>query len=115
MSIAEAWIPEDTFALRLMAVRQRCGWTNVEKAAKACGITGQSWRDWEAGKSHPRDALAVCRKIAAKAGCSAAWLAFGGEAQKLKFLNAGITGVFLNPEPELPFPANDPGHLASVK
>jgi transcriptional regulator with XRE-family HTH domain len=87
MSVAEAvdWIPEDTFAARLALVRVHRGWRNVKAAADACGITRQNWSNWEGGKM-PRDTLAVCRKIAAVAGCDVRWLAFGGELQKLKFL-----------------------------
>lgn len=76
--VGEPWVPSDTFAARLALIRQHLGGWNVKKAADYCGIDDQSWRNWEAGKGHPRDYEHVCRKIAEATGCDRKWLAAGG-------------------------------------
>lgn len=94
----QGWVPEDTFGSRLALVRQRMGW-NVTEAAEACGLSDESWRQWERGRK-PRDYEAVVTKIAVKTGCSRAWLTFGsgefplrGERQRpaLRAIDGGRT------------------------
>lgn len=81
--VPRPWIPNDTFAVRLAAIRVALGeisgtgaW-NVKKAATFCGVDAGSWRNWEASK-HPQDYIAVCNKIARKVGCDLDWLVRGG-------------------------------------
>lgn len=69
------WIPADTFGLRLSAVRQVMGW-NITQAAQACGLSAQSWWNWERGGSC-RDVLAVVTAIAKATGVDRNWLAWG--------------------------------------
>lgn len=76
---SDPWVPEDTFGARLALVRQHKGW-NVLEAAEACGITDQTWRNWEAGGS-PRRFEEVARKIADASGCSYRWLLVGAGYQ----------------------------------
>lgn len=75
----DAWVPADTFAARLALVRQSMGGWNVKKAAAHCGLDDGSWRNWEAGKGHPRDYERICRRIADSTGCDLRWLMAGGE------------------------------------
>jgi transcriptional regulator with XRE-family HTH domain len=83
------WVPEDTFGARLALVRQHLGW-NVTEAATACGLTGQSWHNWEAG-SLPRDLVGTAAKIAEATGCEARWLVLG---QNWKMMNGADLQVF---------------------
>ena len=46
---------------------------NVSQAARACGVSDESWRNWERGHS-PRNEVAVARQIAEATGCSIEWL-----------------------------------------
>jgi transcriptional regulator with XRE-family HTH domain len=74
---AEPWVPADTFGARLALVRQVCEW-NVAEAAKACGVSHSSWRNWEHTSTSPRNLEEVARKIAAVTGCEWTWLMVGG-------------------------------------
>lgn len=76
----EPWVPEDTFGSRLARIRQRIGW-NVKEAADHCGITDQTWRNWEDG-GMPRDFPATCAKIADRTGCNLKWLMLGDQNWK---------------------------------
>ena len=73
-----AWVPVDTFAARLALLRQHLGGWNVKRAADACGLDDQKWRNWEAGRTKPRDLEAVARQIADATGCDVRWLLAGG-------------------------------------
>ncbi|MDX6273063.1 MAG: hypothetical protein QOJ92_273 [Frankiales bacterium] len=70
-----AWVPENTFAMRLAMVRARQKW-NCAKAGEACGIDGESWRLYERGR-RPFGYEDVCRKIADATGCDFVWLLTG--------------------------------------
>lgn len=71
------WVPTDaTFAARLAMVRHRMGW-NLKDAALVCGIAPATWRLWELEGTQPRDLLAVCKPIAARAHCEYWWLVLG--------------------------------------
>ena len=72
------WVPLDTFGARLALLRQSLGGWNVKRAADACELDDQKWRNWEAGKTKPRDLEAVARQIADATGCSYVWLMTGG-------------------------------------
>lgn len=71
----EPWVPEDTFGDRLARIRRRMSW-NVSEAATACGVSHQSWRNWEAG-GLPRDLYETAHGIAEATGCSERWLLMG--------------------------------------
>ena len=71
------WVPAtDSFAVRLVLVRHEMGW-NAKEAALACGISPQSWREWELSGRRPRDYEGVCKQIAARTQCDLIWLMTG--------------------------------------
>lgn len=76
--IPAPWVPLDTFGARLAVLRQHLGGWNVKRAADACGLDDQKWRNWEAGKSKPRDLEGVARQIADATGVDYVWLMAGG-------------------------------------
>lgn len=77
MATVYRWVPDiDHFAVRLVLVRHQMGW-NAKEAALACGISPQSWREWELGGRRPRDYEGVCRQIAERTGCDLIWLMVG--------------------------------------
>ena len=78
VAVVEEWIPEDTFGARLALIRQHLGGWNVARTAELCGLDDQRWRNWEAGRSRPRDYPLVCRQIAARTGVSFIWVLAGG-------------------------------------
>lgn len=92
-SISDDWVPRDTFGARLALVRQTLGGWNVKRAADACGVDDQSWRNWEAGKGTPRDYEMVCRKIADATGCDYRWLMAGGPLRSRCFAVPAAQGV----------------------
>jgi transcriptional regulator with XRE-family HTH domain len=59
-------------------MRADAGGLNVKRAADRCGLSDESWRNWEAGRTHPRDYLTVCRRISAGLGYDMRWIAMGG-------------------------------------
>lgn len=71
-------IPLDTFGARLAIVRQYLGGWNVTRAANACGIDDQTWRNWEAGRNPPRDYPRICQIISDSLGIDYTWLMVGG-------------------------------------
>ena len=75
---ATPWVPIDTFGARLALLRQALGGWNVKRTADACELDDQKWRNWEAGKSKPRDLEGVARQIADATGCDYVWLMAGG-------------------------------------
>lgn len=79
-SVADPWIPEDTFGARLARLRQALGGWNVKRAADFCGLPDASWHNWEAGRSTPRDLITVCRKIHDATGVNYIWLIAGSPA-----------------------------------
>jgi len=74
---ATHWVPDtDNFSVRLVLVRHAMGW-NAKEAALACGISPQSWREWELSGRRPRDYEGVCKQIAVRTGCNLIWLMAG--------------------------------------
>lgn len=69
------WVPEDSFGIRLIAIRKAQGWTQ-EQAAAICEVDDGSWSNWENG-SRPRGMDVVVRKIAARTGVNRDWLMWG--------------------------------------
>lgn len=70
------WVPQDTFGARLALVRQARRW-NISEAAEACGLIGESWRNWEHGRP-PRSMNEVVVAISEATGCDREWLMWGG-------------------------------------
>lgn len=74
------WTADDsTFGARLALIRQRMGWGNVEKAAKACGISTETWRSWERDNREPHRPATVAKQISGATGCDYYWLLVGPE------------------------------------
>lgn len=69
------WIPANTFASRLIQVRQARDLSQLD-AAKRCGLDDGSWSNWEHG-TKPRDMARVVRQICDGLGVDRDWLAFG--------------------------------------
>ena len=88
-AVEQAWVPQDTVGARLALVRQHMRW-NVTEAAEACGVTPNSWRNWEADKS-PRDWPRTAVKISRVTGCDYRWLVGGGELRAMGY-NHDIAG-----------------------
>lgn len=96
------WIPRDSFGVRLAMLRVELGGLNVKKAAELCGLKDQSWRNWEAGDSAPRDYEAVTAKIAAATGCDLYWLRAGGDLKSRCSSGTPWSGPHLSVVPDLP-------------
>jgi transcriptional regulator with XRE-family HTH domain len=74
---ATQWVPDTSnFGVRLVLVRHEMGW-NAKEAALACGISPQSWREWEMSGRRPRDYEGICKRIAARTQCNLIWLLAG--------------------------------------
>lgn len=72
----------------------------MKEAALACGLTHQSWRNWEAGGS-PQKYEEICDKIAEYSGCDPRWLKAGGPIIRWFTDPDAVTCDYT---PELPFP-----------
>lgn len=72
----DAGVPADTLALRLAIVRFVKG-LSAEEAARLIGVSGQTWRNWEEGKSGA-DKPWMLSHIARTFGVDEAWLRDGG-------------------------------------
>jgi DNA-binding XRE family transcriptional regulator len=96
------WVPRDSFGVRLAMIRIELGGLNVKKAAEMCGINDQSWRNWEAGGSTPRDYETITAKIAAATGCDLHWLRAGGDLRSRCSSANGQVGRHLSVVPDPP-------------
>ncbi len=75
------WVPDtDAFSVRLVLIRHQMGW-NAKEAAVACGISPQSWREWEIYGRKPRNYVGVCKQIAERTKCDLVWLMTGIPSQ----------------------------------
>lgn len=92
---SEPFIPPDSFALRLMALRHALKLTQQQAAAR-CGLDDGSWSNWENGVT-PRGMDIVVGKIVAGLGADRDWLMWGGgvRGQNLKKMN--LAGLRLMP------------------
>ena len=73
----ETWIPRtDDFGARLALVRWKMGW-NLKEAALACGLSPQSWREWEMQGRAPRNQVEVSEKISERTGVDDYWILTG--------------------------------------
>lgn len=79
----DPWVPEDTFAVRLGIVRVALGGLNIKEAATLCGISPESWRRWEDGKS-PRNLDDTCWQIHQHTGIDYGWLMMGGPLTSIR-------------------------------
>lgn len=76
IEVEEPFIPEDTFGLRLIALRNHLQLTQAEIAAR-CGLDDGSWSNWERG-AKPRGMDRTVRKISDAMGVDRDWLMWGG-------------------------------------
>jgi len=66
-----------TFGARLALIRQRMGWGNIAKAARACDLPVDTWRNWETGVSEPLRLTTIAKQIVGATGCDYLWLVHG--------------------------------------
>lgn len=71
-------IPEDTFEARLAMARFHAGNISAREAALRVGVSGQAWRNWEAGTSPGAHQPAMLAFIAQQLGVDEDWLRNGG-------------------------------------
>lgn len=76
--VGEHDVPHDTFELRLAIARFHAGNISANEAAMLVGVSGQAWRNWEAGKSPGARKPAMLRFIAEQLGVDEGWLRDGG-------------------------------------
>lgn len=74
---AEGWVPEDSFALRLVIVRRQSGDLSQVEAAERCGLKPSTWATWENG-ARPRGMDKVVESIHRGLGTNKVWLMWGG-------------------------------------
>lgn len=79
----EPFIPEDTFGLRLVALRTHLKLTQAEIAAR-CDLDDGSWSNWERG-AKPRGMDQIVRKISDALGVDRDWLMWGGSLRTGSF------------------------------
>lgn len=79
-----SWVAsDDTFGARLALIRQKMGW-NIAKAARECGLDGESWRLWEQAGREPSRLITICMAIATRTGCDYMWLVHGPSGAMLR-------------------------------
>ncbi len=71
----EAWVPRQTFGIRLILIRRELGFT-VKQAAERCGIHYATWSTWENG-AKPADLVRAVTDIANALGVDRDWLMWG--------------------------------------
>lgn len=76
------WVPEDTFATRLIQARRHMKLTQ-EDAAALCGINAKTWNTWEHG-TKPQGMNDVVRKIHKGLGVDPGWLMWGAEGRQTR-------------------------------
>jgi DNA-binding XRE family transcriptional regulator len=90
-------IPEWTFGDRLRKIRRDVAYADQGTFAHSIGVTRQAYASWEAGRSQPRDLVALSKRIELLTGVPAAWL-LG--------LNDEGAGTLLKAPPTLTYPAH---------
>jgi len=70
-------VPVDTFDHRLMLARSHAGRLTIQEAATRCGVSHQSWSNWERGRI-PRDKVEIADAIAEGLDIDRDWLLHGG-------------------------------------
>ena len=71
-------MPADTFEMRLAIARFHAGNISAKEAALRVGVSGQAWRNWEAGKSPGAHQPAMLAFIAQQLRVDEDWLRNGG-------------------------------------
>ena len=71
-------VPSDTFEIRLAIARAHAGGISAKEAALRVGVSGQTWRNWEDGKSSAAQKPAMLAYIAQQLGVDETWLRDGG-------------------------------------
>lgn len=94
-----SWIPDaSSFGARLALVRWRMGW-NMKEAARECGITQNSWANWEAG-AHPRNYVESVNRIVLRTRVDKIWLMTGeGSPEGLPGLDSNQEPIGFKPRP----------------
>jgi len=88
----ETGVPLDTFELRLRIARFHAGDLSAEEAGERVGVSGQTWRNWEAG--HYTNAArkpAMLAFIANKLNVREEWLRDGGPLTACPAPDGGTT------------------------
>lgn len=104
----ERWVPEDSFAMRLVLLRRHLRLTQQE-AAQLCDLDDGSWSNWENG-TRPRGMDSVVRKIATATGVDPNWLMWGGPLSE----SLWIAPVIHSLDGQLDFHFDEPPSLAIV-
>jgi transcriptional regulator with XRE-family HTH domain len=73
----DAWVPEDSFGMRLRILRYHLG-LSVEELSERCAVRPATWGKWERGESEPRSLARVIGRIVAATGVNRDWLLWGG-------------------------------------
>lgn len=81
----EKWVPQDTFANRLVLLRRELGLTQLQ-AAEACGLDDGSWSNWENG-TKCRDLAEIVKKISEALGVDRDWLMWGSTSLRKVYGN----------------------------
>lgn len=71
-------VPVDTFELRLAITRAFAGGISAREAGLRVGVSGQTWRNWEAGNPGGAMRPAMLSYIARQLGVDETWLRDGG-------------------------------------
>ena len=71
-------VPHDTFEARLAMARFHAGHLSAAEAGLRVGVSGQAWRNWEAGQSVGARKPAMLRYIAEQLHVDEDWLREGG-------------------------------------
>lgn len=77
--LAPGWIPQDSLAMRLRALRHHMG-LRVEEIAQLCDVALATWSSWENG-ARPRQLDEVVMRIATATKCDRDWLMWGREQE----------------------------------
>lgn len=85
------WIPDTTtLGARLALVRWRMSW-NVAEAERECGLSQNTWANWEAG-AEPRKYTEAMTKIAWRTKVDRFWLMTGEGSPEAHTLDYGSDG-----------------------
>lgn len=82
------WVPEDTFASRLRALRDAMHLT-VPEICELCEVPVPTWRKWEHGAS-PRGLDVHVKKISERTGVDRDWLLWGRVSPEYPWFGHGV-------------------------
>jgi len=75
-TLEKKWIPDTAqFGARLALVRWKMRW-NLKEASLECGLTQNSWQNWEEG-AQPRNYMDAVDRIVKRTQVSRMWLMMG--------------------------------------